>query len=280
MEATVPKLSDASPPSSSKVMDVVRKFSNMSSSTSTSSLPKPSSHPAASRYQKYKIENQKQTLGEDDRHDVNNQRGDIADFDDIDPVEANKILSDHIEVLQHDCDVMSDILERVDHRLSAVERNSQALLDIVSNENKNKTSSGNHRTTTTTNALLCRLEAVDAYISSLQDIIDTQHAELQKLKGERILNRETSSEFGEKSETTPSKKASTDESPDSSLSFQQLQRQYIRKIDLIAKLQDDNEIKDAQVEGLKSQLEELQLERSTGMQKNSGTTTKRRIFRL
>ena len=280
MEATVPNLSDASQPSSSKVMDVVRKFSNMSPSIPTSSLPKRSSHPEGSRYEKNKVDHQKKTLGEDDRHDVNNQRGDIVDFDDIDPIEANKILSDHIEVLQHDCDVMSDILERVDHRLSAVERNSQALLDIVSNENEHENTTGKHKTKTTTNALLCRLEAVDAYISSLQEIIDTQHAELQQLKEERNLNRKISGELEEKSETTSSKKASTDESLDSSLSFQQLQRQYIRKIDLIAKLQDDNEIKDAQIVELKNRLEDLQLELSTGMLKNSGTTPKKRIFRL
>ena len=279
MDTTVPKLLDGSPPSSSKVMDVVRKFSNMSSSisTSSSSLPKPSLRPPGSGHPKDKIEDQKQTVKEDDRHDVNNKRGDIAKYDDIDPIEANKILSDHIEVLQHDCDVMSDILERVDHRLSAIERNSQALLDIVSIKNGNKTWSGNHRAATTTNALLCRLEAVDAYISSLQDIIDTQHAELQKLKGERNLDRDASVELGGNSET---QKATTAESLDSSLSFQQLQRQYIRKIDLIAKLQDDNEIKDAQIEELQNQLEELQLERSAGMQKNSSTMSKRRIFRL
>jgi len=261
-------------------MDAVRKFSNMSpSSPASSSFPKPCRRPVESRYQQGQIESQKHTLREDDRHDVNNQRDDVTDFDNIDPIEANKILTDHIEVLQHDCDIMSDILERVDRRLGAVERNSQALLDIVSN-NDNNNSARNHKKATTTNALLCRLEAVDAYISSLQDIIDTQHVELQHLKGERNLKEDTTGEHGHNSKTTLSNKGPTNESLDSSLSFQQLQSQYIRKIDLIAKLQDDNEIKDVQIHELQTQLEELQLQHSTGMKKNTDLTTKRRIFRL
>jgi uncharacterized spore protein YtfJ len=186
-------------------------------------------------------------------------------------IETNKVLTNHLKQLQSDCNKMSNILDNVEQRLQTIERKNQPLLDLADSEPKNRKNNqditrASSTTRTSANALLCRLEAVDAYISSLQDVIDVQHTEIQQLlNGTNIKDNAPTASFSSSSSSSGGGGGgcgSVMYSPQQQLLFEKLQGRFVRKacnqLDLLAKLQDDIECKDVQIKQLESQLLELQ----------------------